>query len=66
MCAPIDKVYQKGVSEKVRLPQAARADFRAYELKFKALYWAFYRCDDSQRLLLLAAAHRFSALRLIL
>jgi hypothetical protein len=23
MCAPIDKVYQKGVSEKVRLPQCA-------------------------------------------
>jgi hypothetical protein len=23
MCAPIDKVYQKGVSEKVRLPQFA-------------------------------------------
>ncbi|WP_211630372.1 hypothetical protein, partial [Paraburkholderia domus] len=23
ICAPIDKVYQKGVSEKVRLPQRA-------------------------------------------
>jgi hypothetical protein len=23
MCAPIDKVYQKGVSEKVRLPHMA-------------------------------------------
>jgi hypothetical protein len=32
MCAPIDKVYQKGVSEKVRLPQPSNERSRIFEL----------------------------------